>query len=143
MTKITPALKLLLSMARAQAVMTRRFDSRLGGGIGFTDFLILHHLSLAEEGKLRRVDLAEKVGITASGITRLLPPMEKIGLVKREESAHDARVSFVSLAAGGRRLLEERLEKAELLAEEALSNVKEQKIKELTEVCLQLGRGMA
>ena len=140
MAKATPALKFLLSMARAQAVMTRRFDSKLGGGIGFTDFLILYQLSLAEEGRMRRIDLAEKVGITASGITRLLPPMEKIGLVKREESKFDARVSIVALAPGGKRLLEERLEKAELLAEEALPGVKEAKLKELADICLQLGR---
>jgi DNA-binding MarR family transcriptional regulator len=56
---------------------------------------------------MRRVDLAEKVGLTASGVTRLLNPMEKIGLVDKTASSHDARVSLVALSKAGRRMLED------------------------------------
>ena len=82
--------------------------------------MILHYLSQAEGERMRRIDLAERIGLTASGVTRLLLPMEKIGLVRREPSEHDARVSNVSLAPGGKRLLEERLEAGERLAQELL-----------------------
>lgn len=139
MKPISPNLSLLLSLARAQAVLARRFDSRLGGGLGLSDFVILYHLSQAEGERLRRVDLAEKVGLTASGVTRLLAPMEKIGLVSREADARDARVSFVLLAPGGKRLLTERLERAELLAGEAIPPALTPKIGELSQLIAALG----
>jgi DNA-binding MarR family transcriptional regulator len=139
MKPISPNLNFLLSLARVQAVLARRFDSRLGGGLGLSDFVILYHLSLAEDEKLRRVDLAEKVGLTASGVTRLLAPMEKIGLITREADARDARVSFVLLASGGKRLLSERLERAELLAEEAIPSAMTPRLEELSALMIALG----
>ena len=63
---------------------------------------------------MRRVDLADTIGLTASGITRLLLPMEKIGLVRREAHDGDARVSYVAIAPGGAALLSEAIERAEL-----------------------------
>jgi DNA-binding MarR family transcriptional regulator len=62
---------------------------------------------------MRRVDLADTIGLTASGITRLLLPMEKIGLVRREAHDGDARVSYVALAPGGEQKLSEALSRAE------------------------------
>lgn len=87
------------------------------GGIGLSDFIVLHHLSLAEGQKMRRTDIAEKVGLTASGVTRLLLPMEKIGLVSREPHPTDARSSFVVLAPGGKTKHLEALERLEYSAE--------------------------
>ena len=142
MEAINPSLKFLLTLARIQAGMARRFDSRLGGGLGFNDLVILYHLSQAEDEKLRRVDLAEKVGLTASGITRLLAPMEKIGLVSRQRDDNDARVSYVLLAPGGRRLLAERLEKANLLAEEVVPGTIVGRIEELSGFLAQIGASL-
>ncbi|UUZ55216.1 MarR family transcriptional regulator [Massilia sp. H-1] len=45
-------------------------------------------------GRIRRVDLAERVSLTASGVTRTLLPLEKIGLVTRQSDPRDARVGF-------------------------------------------------
>ena len=56
---------------------------------------------------MRRVDLAEQVGLSPSGITRLLNPMEKIGLIEKEENPRDARVSLVALSGAGKRVYEE------------------------------------
>jgi DNA-binding MarR family transcriptional regulator len=82
---------------------------------------------------MRRVDLAERIGLTASGITRMLIPMEKIGLVERDVSAQDARVSFVMLAPGGKRLLTEAQERAEILAEELFPQESIKKIETFNE----------
>ncbi len=139
MTEIKPSLQFFLELARIQAIMARRFDSRLGGGLGLSDFVILYHLSQAEDEKMRRVDLAEKIGLTASGITRLLAPMEKIGLIQREKDARDARVSYVMLAPGGKRLLSERLEKAELLADEVIPSALKDEIEKIFEGLTKLG----
>lgn len=88
---------------------------------------------------MRRVDLADKVGLTASGITRLLAPMEKVGLIKREANERDARVSFVVLAPGGKRKLAESLENAEALAKDLLSAAKAKNVSELNETLVDLG----
>ena len=138
--KISSQLDFLLNLATAQAKMARRFDGRLGSlhGLGQNDFRILYYLSQADGEKMRRIDLAEKLGLTASGITRLLMPMEKIGLIKRETTEHDARVSFVLLAPGGKRLLSESVERAELLAEEILPAAKAKKLEEMTEILSEL-----
>lgn len=119
MKSLSPAVKFFLNLARIQAVMTRRFDRSLGG-LGLSEFIILYHLSQARDERMARIDLAEKIGLTASGITRLLAPMEKIGLIKREANALDARVSLVMLAPGGKMKLEEGIERAELLAKEII-----------------------
>ena len=34
---------------------------------------------------MRRVDLAQSLGLTASGETRLVAPMEKIGLIQKKQ----------------------------------------------------------
>ncbi len=142
MQKINSDLDLAFKIAKIQAAISHKFDTRLGGGLGFNYFWLLYLLSQAEEGKLRRIDLAEKVGLTASGITRMLAPMEKIGLIKREQHPQDARVSFVSLAPGGKRLLEERIEKAEMLLEEILPQNSEAKVKEAAGLLAALFKGV-
>jgi DNA-binding MarR family transcriptional regulator len=100
------AMDFCLRLARANAVLVRRFDSALGTyhGISFADFQILNHLAQAPDGKLRRIDLAERVGLTASGVTRALLPLEKIGLVSRESDPRDARVGLALITATGREL---------------------------------------
>ncbi len=96
-----------LRMARAHAAMIRRFDSSLGSvhGISFGDFQLLDHLSRAAGGRLRRVDLAERLGLTASGVTRALLPLEKIGLVARETDPRDARVGYAAITTVGKELV--------------------------------------
>lgn len=123
----------LLDLGKTQSMLTRRFDSGLGG-LGFSEFMILFHLSQAEDEKLRRIDLAEKVGLTASGVTRLLAPMEKVGYIKREANSEDARVSSVMLARGGRQKLEEAIERAEVLAEDIIPSGNSKKIKEFCDL---------
>ena len=125
METLTPSLQFITDLTSFQATISRRFDGRLGvfHGIGLSEFIILYHLHEAPEQKMRRIDLAEKLGLTPSGVTRLLAPMEKIGLVSREANAQDARVSLVSLALGGKRVFTEALYSAEELAAEIMGNV--------------------
>jgi DNA-binding MarR family transcriptional regulator len=115
-------LNLCLELSKAQSVMVRRLDGRLGAlhGLSFGDFAILWHLSQATEGKLRRVHLAELVGLTPSAVTRTLIPLEKIGLVKREPDKHDARVGYALLTKVGERVLQEATESAEEASKEVL-----------------------
>ena len=76
-------------------------------GLGVSEFLVLRQLGTAQAQTMRRVDLAQAVGLTASGITRLLNPMQKTGLVVKKASAHDARVSLVVLSKAGAQVLKD------------------------------------
>ena len=57
---------------------------------------------------LRRVDLAEQVVLTASGITRLLEGLEASGYVCKRNCASDARVTYAKITDAG----EEKLRQA-------------------------------
>jgi DNA-binding MarR family transcriptional regulator len=111
-----------LRLARANAVLIRRFDNALGShhGISFGDYQVLEHLSRAPAGRLRRVDLAERLGMTASGVTRTLLPLEKIGLVTREPDPRDARVGYAAVTATGRELMTNATEVVDLVSRDAL-----------------------
>lgn len=141
MPTINSSIKFCLNIAKFQTEITRRLDARLNG-LGFNEFIILYHLSQADENKMRRIDLAEKIGLTASGITRLLLPMEKIGLIKKEANRHDARVSYVVLASGGKTKLEEGLERMEIFCEDVIPDNKIKKVEELSELLVELGKNI-
>lgn len=118
MSSINPSLKLLMNLFKVQAMMARKFDRLSMHGIGFTDFLILYLLQQPGREKVRPTDLAELMGLTASGVTRLLLPMEKIGLIGRQPGDRDGRVSFVVITSAGKRIYEEALETANFIAKE-------------------------
>ena len=85
------------------ASISKTLDAALGTvhGIGLTEYMILHQLAQAPTQTARRIDLANAIQRTASGVTRLLKPMEKIGLVEKELNPRDARVSLVKLSKAG------------------------------------------
>ena len=118
------ALDICLRLARAQAVLIRRMDNALGSvhGLSFSDFQILLYLQRSPEGQLRRVDLAERLVLTASGVTRQLLPLEKTGLVSRQTNPRDARVGYAQITASGTKLLTHANKTAELVCAELLSN---------------------
>jgi DNA-binding MarR family transcriptional regulator len=76
-------------------------------GLTISDFEALLHLSRAEESRMRRVDLAEKLILTASGVTRLLDGLEEAGLVDRAACAGDRRVTYAVLTEAGHAKLKE------------------------------------
>ncbi|MFC5909924.1 MarR family winged helix-turn-helix transcriptional regulator [Streptacidiphilus monticola] len=119
MATIDP-LDLALRLNRAQTQVSRRFDTRLSGhhGVSFADFQILMSLGQAPGGRMRRVDLAQALGLSASGITRALGPLERIGLVEREKDPRDARVAYAALTATGRERLADMLTTARETAAE-------------------------
>lgn len=104
----SPAVEFVLQHSELNTRLLKKMESQLSAhGISFTEFLILHHLNKAPGSVMRRIELAESVGITASGITRLLAPMEKTGLVEKESNPRDARVSLVKLSKTGQKLYAE------------------------------------
>lgn len=106
MTKLSEKMKFLMLLSKADAIVSRRFG---GQGLSFVDMAVLHAISQSKDGMIRRTDLAEEVGLTASGVTRLLIPLEKIGVIKREVNEHDARTSFVKLTKSGEEIFKDSL----------------------------------
>ena len=92
-----------VSFLRAHAAITRELSAQLQREHGLTlnDYEVLLHLSYADDGMLRRVDLAERVLLTASGITRLLEGLERAGYVCKQTCSSDARVSYAQLTDAG------------------------------------------
>jgi DNA-binding MarR family transcriptional regulator len=92
-----------LRFLRAHAAVTRELSARLENAHGLTlsDFDVLVQLFHAEGNRLRRVDLARTVLLTASGITRLLDGLERAGWVEKQRCASDARVTYAALTDAG------------------------------------------
>jgi DNA-binding MarR family transcriptional regulator len=92
-----------VSFLRAHSAITRQLNADLLNAHGLTlnDYEVLLLLSKAEDKRMRRVDLAESVVLTASGITRLLDGLERAGFVEKDTCASDARVSYAKLTATG------------------------------------------
>jgi DNA-binding MarR family transcriptional regulator len=104
-----PHLKAWVSFLRAHAAITRELSAQLQREHGLTlnDYEVLLHLSHAEGGRMRRVDLAQQILLTASGITRLLEGLERSGFVCKDSCPSDARVSYAKLTDTGAAKLKE------------------------------------
>jgi DNA-binding MarR family transcriptional regulator len=96
-----------VSFLRSHAAVTRELSAQLQREHGLTinDYEVLLHLRDADGGMLRRVDLSERVVLTASGITRLLDGLERQGFVDKAKCDTDARVTYAFLTDAGRRKL--------------------------------------
>ena len=96
-----------INFLRAHAAVTRQFNAELLATHGLTinDFDVLAQLSLAPDQALKRVDLAERVLLTPSGITRLLKGLEDAGFVSNRPCAEDARVTYAVLTPKGNKKL--------------------------------------
>ena len=125
MEKISNKLKFLMQLSKTESVISRKLS---GQGLGFGDLAVLYAISQARKGKIRRIDLAEQVGLTASGVTRLLIPLEKTGVIRREIHARDARVSFAIMTRPGRQLFEDSIKWMELKCEDLIPEGQAQKL---------------
>ena len=143
MQKTDQSLKLLMNIAKVQSLLSRSFDSLSSHGISFSDFMILYLLNQAPGGKMRRVDLAEKIGLTSSGVTRMLVPMEKIGLIQRETNERDARVSYASLTTTGKEIFEDALVAAVFKAKEIIPPATVKQFAALADMLAGLGGDIA
>ena len=94
-------------LLRGHAGLTRRMDATLRElhGLNLNEFEVLLQLRNAEGGRLRRVDLSQRLVITQGGITRLLAGLESEGLVERQGCKTDARVVYACITKSGEQKL--------------------------------------
>jgi DNA-binding MarR family transcriptional regulator len=91
------------ALLRAHAAATRKLSAQLSADHGLTlsDYEVLLRLARATDRRMRRVDLAEQVLLTASGVTRLLDGLERSGYVERASCSSDRRVVYAVLTEEG------------------------------------------
>jgi DNA-binding MarR family transcriptional regulator len=127
--------QLLISLALLQAKHLKQIDKQLSlHGISFSEFLVMHYLNNSPNKTTRRIDLAEKVCLSASGVTRLLNPMEKIKLVQKETNPRDARVSLVKLSEVGEQVYNDAVVSFEHCADSILKPLNVEQLANLSEL---------
>jgi DNA-binding MarR family transcriptional regulator len=104
-----PRLESWVSFLRAHAAITRQLNADLlnSHGLTLSDYEVLLRLANAENEMMRRVDLAQSVLLSASGITRLLEGLERAGFVEKHACKSDGRVSYAKLTDAGHARLRE------------------------------------
>ncbi|MEM8486735.1 MAG: MarR family transcriptional regulator [Bacteroidota bacterium] len=102
---VTNALRLLQSADEFKARLSGEFASV--HGLSVNEFFLLMHLDQAALNRLSRVELARRMHLSASTVTRMVAPMEKLGMLTREVDARDARIAFVVLTEAGKTRLGE------------------------------------
>jgi DNA-binding MarR family transcriptional regulator len=87
----------------AHATLIRELSASLVASHGLTinDYGTLLLLSRAGDEGMRRIDLANQLQLSPSGITRLLDRLEDQGLVGKGACKSDARVSYAILTEEG------------------------------------------
>ena len=80
------------------------------------------HLARVERVRLPRVDLAKRLSVSPSTVTRMAAPLEKLGLIGREPDARDARLAYVTLTDAGKALVEHATATLERLSGEMFSD---------------------
>lgn len=122
-------LPFLFSLVKTNSILARRLSVH---GLDFTDFMILSYLHEAPDQKLRRIDLAEKIGLTASGITRMLLPLEKLGIIERDLDESDARARYATITPAGKNLLQDATASIEMKLEDIIPEKNRSKLPEFT-----------
>ena len=94
---------------RAHSAMLRRIGRDLdeAGLPPLAWYDVLAALRDAPDGQLRQVELAERVLLSTSGLSRLLDRIVDRGLVERKSCPSDRRAFFVCLTDAGREMLEQ------------------------------------
>jgi len=93
---------------RAHATIVRRLDAELEAahGLPISSYEVLMNVADAPGGRLRMHDIASRVLLSRSGLTRLVDRLEKLGYVRRESCRDDARGAFAVLTPAGRTALD-------------------------------------
>ncbi|ROO83090.1 MarR family transcriptional regulator [Actinocorallia herbida] len=103
-TITTRELTVWRTLLRAQVHISRHLHQDLLGehDLALGSYDVLQHLSEQPDGRLRMNDLADRVLLSRSGLTRLVDRLQRDGLVRRESCTSDARGLFAVITIAGR-----------------------------------------
>lgn len=92
------------NLKRSVRVITQQFNAALSqNGLHITQFTLLVTSSLC--GTMSLTELAERLALDRTTLTRNLKPLEQKGLLHITVSDHDGRVHLVEITADGEALL--------------------------------------
>ncbi len=96
-----------LAFIRAHSAVYRTLEAELQAeqALSLSDYDALVQLALADGRRLRMSDLADRMLLTRSGISRLVDRLVSDGYVEREACETDARGAFAVLTPSGLRRL--------------------------------------
>jgi DNA-binding MarR family transcriptional regulator len=105
----TAPVQAFIRLLQGHAAATRVLSADLVSEHGLTinDYEALLRLSRADGHYLKRVDLAESLLLTPSGVTRLLDGLERAGYVEKGSCDTDARITYAVLTEAGHEKLAE------------------------------------
>ena len=89
---------------RAGTASALAFEAALADtGVGHSEYDVLVNVAMGPKEGLRPTDLADRVLITKSGLTRLLDRLVERGYIERRACASDRRGQLIVLTTDGRR----------------------------------------
>jgi DNA-binding MarR family transcriptional regulator len=105
----TAPVQAFIRLLQGHAAVTRALSADLvrDHGLTINDYEALLRLSRAPDYGMKRVELAESLMLTPSGVTRLLDGLERAGYVEKGSCDTDARITYAVLTEAGREKLEE------------------------------------
>lgn len=97
------------ALLRSHAILVDRLEARLEArhGLGLAEFDVLVQLGNAQGGALRMSELADRVVVSRSGMTRRIDRLEAAGLVRRQSCPSDRRGALAVITEEGRSRLEQ------------------------------------
>jgi DNA-binding MarR family transcriptional regulator len=97
------AVQAFIRLLQGHAAATRVLSADLvrEHGLTINDYEAMLRLSRAENRRLKRVELADSLLLTPSGITRLLDGLERADYVEKGSCDSDARVTYAVLTDAG------------------------------------------
>lgn len=138
----TLQLTVALNLLRTATMMERRMSRQLVHGLALPELLLLLYLRHSPDGRLRRVDLAERLGMSQSSVTRLLGPLERRKIVRRVADERDARAVYAELTGPGRIVVDDARASAELAADDLFSTFDEAQLGQADTFLRQLVAGV-
>jgi DNA-binding MarR family transcriptional regulator len=94
-------------LLRAHSALVKALDAELEAahGLPLSSYEVLLFLAQAPDRRLRMAELADRVLLSRSGMTRMVDRLERDGYLERDTCADDKRGSYAVLTEGGEALL--------------------------------------
>lgn len=116
------ATEVLINLIRTDSLVTAALSRRFRRhGLSLSGFNALVILRQAHEGVNPR-EIADRLLVTRAAVTAILDSLEEKGLVRRDRSGADGRMSLIVITPAGRKLLD-RLLPEHFAAERAIASV--------------------
>jgi DNA-binding MarR family transcriptional regulator len=97
-TKCRELFEIMMTLSREIRCCSR--DEAICGGVTFHQFIILD--AVIKKGELGLADLHQILSVEKSTTTRLVNPLIRKGLLKRDRAVHDSRAATLSATEEGR-----------------------------------------